>query len=159
MNNDLITTVQSSLLEARMDSERFPRLCRIPREEAIGQLTRIVTNAFLYRGQNADPNNVIFISSSLYDELMQEEKWGARYLTFQEITYAVKTAILNEEVFISVASLYRIILDYCKGEGHRLQAQATELKKKQDADALRNSVIAPMLQAYTGELLKHSKSK
>ena len=159
MDNDLIAVTQSSLLEARMDAEKFPRLCRISRDEAVGQLTRIVTNAFLYRGQTADPNNVIFISTSLYDELMQEEKWGARWLTIPEVTHAVKTAILNEEVFISVSSLYRIILDYCKGEGNRLQQQATELKRKQDADALRNSVIAPMLQAYTGELIKHSKTK
>ena len=36
--------------------------------------------------------------------------------------------------------------------------QAEEIKKKQDRDSLRNSIVAPMLEAYSGQLLKNNKS-
>ena len=58
---------------------------------------------------------------------------------------------------ISVASLYKVIIEYVKGEGHKLQREVLERKRKTDQEQIKNSVIAPMLQAYAGQLLKNSK--
>ena len=162
MSNELIVKDNNvSILDIRMDSKRFPRLCRYPREEAVFNMTKIVSQAFLYRGQAADPTNINFISSSLVDELMSEEKYGAKYLSFEEISRIVKEAVLggSDMYGISVASLYKVIIDWCKGEGTRIQNEAAALKRKQDEDALRNSVIAPMLQAYTVKFIKEHKIK
>ena len=160
MSNELTIPGSSpaTLLEIRMDSKRFPRLSSYSRQDAIAQMAKIVSMAFLYKGQQADPNNISFISSALVDELLQEDTYHPRALSFEEIARVVKKAVLTEEMYgISVASLYRVILDFCKGEGHRIQAEASELKRKQDEKALRESVIAPMLQAYTGEFVRNNK--
>ena len=60
-----------TLLEMRADSERFPRIKTMPREQAVSGMTRIVSQAFLYRGQAADPANVQFIATALVEELIQ----------------------------------------------------------------------------------------
>ena len=56
---------QPTLLEIRMDSKKYPRLCRIDRNEAIRKMTIIVNTAMMYRGQTADATGVSLISSSL----------------------------------------------------------------------------------------------
>jgi len=161
MNNELTVPGQNlpSLLEIRMDSKTYPRLCRYNRDEAVFNMTKIVNQAFLYRGQTADPSVVTFVSSSLVDELLQETKWGAKYLSFEEISRIIKKSVLEDDIYISVSSLYKVIIEFCKGEGTRIQQEATELKRKQDEDSLRNSVVAPMLQAYTGQFIKEHKVK
>lgn len=160
MSNELTTQVQQpSLLEIRMDSKRFPRLCRIPKEDATKAMAKIVSQAFLYRGQTADPNAIGFTASSLVDELLSEEKWGAKYLSFEEISRIVKKAVLESDIYISVSSLYKVIIEYCKGEGTRVQQEAAAIKKRQEEDSIRNSVVAPMLQAYTGAFIKNHKIK
>lgn len=160
MNNELtIPGKQPSFLEIRMDSKKYPRLCRYSKEEADRAMVTIVSNAFLYRGQTADPSVIGFTASALVDELLQEEKYGAKYLSFEEISRIVKKAVLESDIFISVSSLYKVILDFCKGEGTRIQQEASALKRKQDEESLRNSVVAPMLQAYTGAFIKEHKVK
>lgn len=163
MSSELVVkdTTNVSLLDMRMDSKTYPRLCRYNREEAIFQMSKIVAQAFLYKGQAADANNISFISSALVDELLQEDKVGAKYLSFEEISRIVKQAVLTDsEMYgISVASLYKVIIAWCKGEGARIQQEARDLKRKQDNEALRNSVVAPMLQAYTGQFINEHKIK
>lgn len=161
MSNELVIKDYSnvSLLDIRMDSKTYPRLFRYKREDAIFLMSKIVAQAFLYKGQAADPNNISFISTSLVDELLQEEKWGAKNLSMEEIARIVKQAVLtdNEMYGISVASLYKVIINWCKGDGAKLQREAIERKRAQESEALRNSVVAPMLQAYTGAFLKDHK--
>ena len=168
MSNEMTTTSSSlenfnpgraSLLEMRADPSRFPRLKSVPREQAVFEMTKIVNQAFLYRGQAADPTNIQFISSALVQELLDDDKYGAGYLSLAEIQVVVKRAVLGgSEMFgISVASLYKVIIEYIKGEGHRLQQEVSERKRKSEQEQIKNSVIAPMLQAYAGELLNHSK--
>ena len=135
MNNELTVYQQESGQEAtflaiRMDSRKYPRLCRMSREEAIGKMYRIVAQAFLYKGQAADQNNIQFISTALVDELLLEDRWGAKYLSIEEIGMIVKSAVLGEvEMFgISVASLYKVIIDWVKGEGTRIQEKANKNK-------------------------------
>ena len=160
MNNELtIPGKQPSFLEIRMDSKKYPRLCRYSKEEADRAMVTIVSNAFLYRGQTADPSVIGFTASALVDELLQEDKYGAKYLSMEEISRIIKKAVLESDIFISVSSLYKVILDFCKGEGTRIQQEAAALKRKQDEESLRNSVVAPMLQAYTGAFIKEHKIK
>ena len=146
---------QPTLLEIRMDSKKYPRLCRIERNEAIRKMTIIVNTAMMYRGQTADATGVSLISSSLVDELLAEEKYGARFLSIEEIAIIVKKAVLETDV----STLYRAVLDFCKGEGSRINREAATIKRKQDEDSLRNSVVAPMLQAYTGAFINEHKVK
>ena len=167
MSNEMTTTSSSlenfnpgraSLLEMRADPSRFPRLKSVPREQAVFEMTKIVNQAFLYRGQAADPTNIQFISSALVQELLDDDKYGAGYLSLAEIQVVVKRAVLQDDMYgISVASLYKVIIEYIKGEGHRLQQEVSERKRKSEQEQIKNSVIAPMLQAYAGELLNHSK--
>ena len=168
MNNEMTTTNgqmmtpasnQVSLLEMRMDEKRFPRIGAFPREQAVFEMSKIVSQAFLYRGQAADPKNIQFISCALVDELQSDlDKLGTRHISFAEISRVVKRAVLQDDMYgISVASIYRVIIEYIKGEGHRLQQEVSERKRKSEQEQIKNSVIAPMLQAYAGELLKHSK--
>ena len=168
MNNEMTTTNgqlmtpasnQVSLLEMRMDEKRFPRIGAFPREQAVFEMSKIVSQAFLYKGQAADPKNIQFISCTLVDELQSDlDRLGTKYISFGEISRVVKRAVLQDDMYgISVASLYKVIIEYIKGEGHRLQQEVSERKRKSEQEQIKNSVIAPMLQAYAGELLKHSK--
>lgn len=160
MSNELIVPgSQPSLLEIRMDSKKYPRLCRYSKEDADRAMVTIVSKAFLYRGQTADPSVIGFTASALVDELLQEDKYGAKYLSMEEISRIIKKAVLESDIFISVSSLYKVILDFCKGEGTRIQQEAAALKRKQDEESLRNSVVAPMLQAYTGAFIKEHNVK
>ena len=168
MNNEMTTTNgqlmtpasnQVSLLEMRMDEKRFPRIGAFPREQAVFEMSKIVSQAFLYKGQAADPKNIQFISCALVDELQADlDRLGTKHISFGEISRVVKRAVLQDDMYgISVATLYKVIIEYIKGEGHRLQQEVSERKRKSEQEQIKNSVIAPMLQAYAGELLKHSK--
>jgi hypothetical protein len=160
MSNDLIVPgKQPTLLEIRMDSKKYPRLCRYTKEEADLAMVKIVSQAILYRGQNMEASTISFTASSLVDELMREDKYGAKYLSIEEIAIIVKKAVLETDIYVSVSTLYRAILDFCKGEGSRINQEAATLKRKQDEESLRNSVVAPMLQAYTGAFIKEHKVK
>ena len=152
---------QASLLEMRADATRFPRINTMSREQAVSGLIRIVSQAFLYRGQAADPVNVQFISNALLNELLEDDKYGAGYLSLAEIQVIVKRAILGgSEMFgISVASLYKVIMEFVKGEGHRNQQQVLEQRQKETERILKESALAPMLQAYTGEFIRNHKNK
>ena len=168
MNNEITTTNgqlmtpasnQVSLLEMRMDAKRFPRIGAFPREQAVFEMSKIVSQAFLYKGQAADPTNIQFISCSLVDELQADlDKLGTKHISFGEISRVVKRAVLQDDMYgISVASLYKVIIEYVKGEGHKLQREVLERKRKTDQEQIKNSIVAPMLQAYAGQLLKNSK--
>lgn len=160
MTNELTTqSQQPTLLEIRMDSKKYPRLVRIPKDDAVKAMVKIVSQAFLYRGQTADANLIGFTASALYDELMAEDKHGAKFLAIEEISIVVKKAVLESDIYISVASLYRAVIEFCKGEGPKIQQEAASIMHRQEQESLRNSVVAPMLQAYAGALVKNSKVK
>lgn len=126
MTSSEMTRAGVSLLEVRMNPEKYPRLKTYPRAAAVSEMSRIVAQAYLYRGQTADPTNIQFIACSLVDELVDDaERLGTGLLTFPEISRAVKRAALTEEMYgISVSSLYRAVIGYVRGEGHRLSVIA-----------------------------------
>lgn len=145
---------QASLLEMRADSDRFPRIKSMPREQVVEGITRIVTQAFLYRGQAADPTNIQFISSALVQELLEDSN-GAYNLSLAEIQVIVKRAVLNTDMMgINVSSLYKIIIAFVKGEGRENQTRVDALRRvKPDAPGM------AMLTAATGEFIRNHKSK
>lgn len=170
MNNEI--TTQSSalvnynpgnatLLEMRADSVRFPRLNSMHVEQAILGMSKIVSQAFLYRGQAADPTNIRFISSTLVQELLADDRYGASNISLAEIQVVVKRAVLGgQEMFgVSVASLYKVIMDFVKGEGHVNQVKVNEDYKRQEESRILTSSVAPMLKAYTGEFIRNHKIK
>lgn len=154
MNNKLTTTNgknQVSLLDVRRDAKRFPRLSTIKRDIAVQEMVKIVSNAFMYRGQTTDANNILFIASNLVDELHADyDGLGTKYITLTEIAWIVKKTVLSDEMYgISVASLYKAIAAYCKGEGHEIEER---LKSR-----ISNTIVAiPIIQAYAGQLLQKS---
>ena len=151
---------QASLLEMRADATRFPRLKTLPREQAVSGLTRIVSQAFLYRGQAADPVNVQFISNALLNELLEDEKYGASCLSLAEIQVVVKRAVLESDMFgISVASLYKVIMAFVKGEGHLNQKQVEQSRREAQDRAFNASPVSAMLQAATGNFIKNHKTQ
>lgn len=147
---------KATLLEMRADSTRFPRIKTMPREQAVMGMAKIVSQAFLYRGQAADPTNIQFISSALVQELLDDDKNGAGYLSLAEIQVVVKRAVLGgSEMFgISVASLYKVIIAFVKGEGRENQTRVDALRRvRPDTPGM------AMLTAATGEFIRNHKSK
>lgn len=157
MNN--LTTIppeKATLVDIRTDARRFPRLHTYRREEAIAQMNMIVMMAYQYRGQHADAQTIMQLSTSLIDILNEDEyQIGTKYLSFEEIKRIVRKAALGQtkEMYgISVSSLFQALADYCKGEGKMASQQASEIAAKQRE--LKNAIIAPMLQGYSEELAK-----
>lgn len=144
---------QATLLEMRADSGRFPRLKTMTDEVAVSQLIHVVTQAFLYKGQAADPTNIQFISSALLQEIRQDRTYGLPDLSMAEIQVVVKRAVLGEEMFgISVASLFRVIREYAKGEGHRNQQIVNNRRREA-------TPVSPIVKAYAGELIRNNKTR
>lgn len=152
---------QPTLLDMRLYPERFPRLRNYKRDDAIFEMSKIVSQAFIYKGQKADDANINFIAAALVDELMEDDAHGALNISFAEISRVVKRAVLGgEEMYgISVASLYKVILDYVTGEGTRLQNEAAEIVMRQNLAKMKESPTNPMIQAYAGALVKNIKTQ
>ena len=147
-----------SLLEMRADATRFPRLKTMPREQAVSGLTRIVSQAFLYRGQTADPVNVQFISNALLNELLEDEKYGASCISIAEIQVVVKKAVLESDMFgISVSSLYKVIMAYVKGEGHLNQKRVDQSRREAKGRAFKASPVSAMIQVESSNFIKNHK--
>lgn len=122
--------VNASPVEMRADAVRFPRINTIPRDEAIAQMAEIVRSAMIYRGMKADATDVAVIAVALVDELLADTRLGLRYISFAEIRRAVRTAVLETEMYgVNVASIYRAIVAYAKGEGQQASDRAALLKK------------------------------
>lgn len=144
-----IPAEKATLVDIRTDNKRFPRLYTYKREEAMPQMNMIIMMAFQYRGQQADAQSIMQMSSSLI-EILNEDEYGigTKYLTFEEIKRVIKRAALGQgkEMYgISVSSLFQALADYCRGEGRMADQQAKEVvAKRRD---LKNSIIAPMIES------------
>ena len=143
MSSKALTIANVSPLEIRRDSVKYPRLHQYEKEDAIARLSDIVINAYLYTGRRADTAEVRFIASALYDELLSEDKYHAKYITLEEIERAVKKALFGDkDLFISVVSLYKAIMDWIKVDGHQLDTQVRQMERDENAKALKESIIA-----------------
>ena len=147
------TPANASLLDMRRDAKHFPRVGAVSRDVAIVQMSKIVSEAFMLKGQTADASNIGYISTNIVDELQADlDRKGTRNISFAEISRIIRRAILNDEMFgISVATLYKVIMGYINGEGHDLQEQVNTQGGFIPAE------VTPMIEAYTGQLLKNAK--
>ena len=120
------------------------------------QMNMIIMMAFQFRGQQADAQTIIQMSSSLIDILNEDEYGiGTKYLSFEEIKRVVRKAALGQgkEMYgISVSSLFQALADYCKGEGNMAQKQATEIAAHQRET--KDAIMASMIQGYSERMLK-----
>ena len=163
MSNDLTIRRESQLeaaIEIRRNTVKYPRLCKMDKAVAVNSIAQTVVKAFLYKGQACDQSNAQFIASALYDELVSETKYGACFITTAEIERVVKSAVLGEtELYgINVSSLYRVILEWVKGEGHLLQKETEERKRLEDDRTIRESVVGSIIGAQAGALLRKSST-
>ena len=161
MTEELTTTAplkgEELLLACRKDPRTYRRLNAIPRPEADARMVQLVTKAMLYRGQHAADDVVSYVATSLMDELAQNE-YGVWSLSFEEVEWVFRTSVLHKpDFYISVSSLYTVLVDYAKGLGNQLQQKVN--KEKQDAErkALRDSAVGVMLAAYSQEMNNNSK--
>ena len=159
MNQLTTQTGQATLVDIRSDNKRFPRLYTYRRDEAVAQMNIIILMAFQFRGQQADVATITQMSSSLVEVLNEDEYGiGTRFLSFEEIKRVVRKAVLGQgkEMYgISVSSIYQALADYCKGEGKVADKEAKMIVAQQRE--LRNSIIAPLIQGCSGELLQKSR--
>ena len=156
-----IPAERATLVDIRTDNKRFPRLHSYRREDAIAQMNMIIIMAFQFRGQQADTQSIILMSSSLIDILMEDEYGiGTKNLSFEEIKRVIRKAVLGQgrEMFgISVSSLFQALADYCKGEGKEADKRAKEIAFRQRE--IKNSIIAPMIQGHLEEMLNNTIKK
>ena len=126
------------------------------------QMNMIIMMAFQFRGQQADAQTIIQMSSSLIDILNEDEYGiGTKYLSFEEIKRVVRKAALGQgkEMYgISVSSLFQALADYCRGEGRMADKEAKQLVSRQKEIELKNAIITPMLQGYSYDFLQKSKT-
>ena len=110
-----------SLVEIRREPDRFPRLNRVSFQEAMIRMQSIIHMASMYMRADLDKDSITFMAQALITELLDDKKYGAQYISFEEIGRAVKKAVLRQgkEMYgLSVSSLYACIIDYIKTEGH-----------------------------------------
>lgn len=151
-NTNALTPIQASPLEMRTDAVRFPRLYTIRREDAIVQMIDVVRAAAIYRGAKTETMEVAATAAALVDELMADTRLGLRYISFAEIRRAVRTAVLETEMYgVNVSSLYRAIVAYARGEGQTAREQA--------ATQIRNLQTAPQvaIDAAAAALIKNNQ--
>ena len=152
MSSDLVTldaatgTQRDLLLECRRDPVRHPRLCYFNQAEAADRLRPILLKAYLYRGQKPDDEVVAFTANELAGELLRDaDGLGLHALSIDEVAYVVRKAVLGQggELYgITIASLYRSLADYAKGEGHALQVEA-----ERTAKAAEGSTVADFIES------------
>lgn len=159
MNSDLTTTPAAltgidhksaanfSLVEVRMDATRFPRVRNAEPGQAVANLRELVVSALLFRGLEQDKTTVEFIAANLYGCIMQEGRdLGMENLSWYEIARIVRRGALDGSLIgVSVSSLFGLLRDYCRGEGHDADVKAREELRRREAAA---SMLTPGQQAY-----------
>ena len=159
MNNSItIATPQApTLVEIRCDKLRYPRLERIPREVAEGQIRECIMQGAMLRGQEMEPETLRFAASALLDELLRDEEGiGLKYITIEEIRREIKAAALGcrgDLYGINVSSLYRVLRDYALGEGHEAEETARRRSRAALQRAMTETPVGIAVTAGAGEIL------
>lgn len=166
MNNELTTYSamvnynpgRATLLEMRADPKQFPRLKDLPREQAEYGMTKIITQAFIYKSMEADPQTIGMIASSVVDNLLDDGGTGSSLLSLAEIQVVVRRAVTRTEMYgISVANITKAIMDYVTGEGHANQKQVEQMIKDSRNTENAKSPVTNMMQAFAGAFLRNNK--
>lgn len=153
---DFIATVTP--VEARMDPERFMRMKDYGIAAARSRMWGLVHACLMYRGQDPKQVDIDFIAANLVDECLRDEHHlGLKYITFEEVAYVFKKAVLGQtrrELYgINVAALFSILVDYARGEGMQADKEAARLRTNERKSVAYDAMIS----AYSGALVKSSK--
>ena len=137
-NNNLPTLIDYQpnidLVYCRVHTEQFPRIEAEGIDKAIVKMTPLVFAAMLYKGQEATKERVAYIARSLVLEIFSDTQLGLRTLTWEEIGYTIRNAVLGvsgEMYGVSVATLYAALAAYAKGEGTEIARKAYQIKKSE----------------------------
>ena len=125
-----------TLVEIRMDSNRFPRVKALQATAAVARLEQVVLMAYTYTGRPAPADRCRMVAAALYTELMEDKKQiGTANITIEEVAHAVKSAILEADgdIYINIAFLYKAVCAYALGEGHDAQQHAEECPQMRQA--------------------------
>lgn len=125
-NNETPTLVAYNhsvdLTEIRLHPETYPRIGTTERTAAISKMVPMVYAAILYSGKDITKDRILYMATALVDEIMADNRFGLRHLSWEEIGMTIRNAVLGgarEMYVISVASIYSALIDYAKGEGHQ----------------------------------------
>lgn len=145
--NNPMLPVNATPVEMRRDADRFPRICRMAREDAVVQMLHVVEAAALYRGQRLDADELGFTAAALVDEILSDKRWGLPWISFAEIRTAVRTAVLEKDMYgVNVSSIFRALVDYARGDGN---AAARVL----DIGTARASAARTLMDASAAEMI------
>lgn len=128
--NELSTIQQGdepALIEVRLAPAKYPRVAATERAAALTTMTGIVGSAYMLLGKVADKEMVNFTAVNLLNEMLRDiDGLGTKNLSWYEVSYAIRRAILSADVMytISVASLYRALRAYIQGEGLKADKEA-----------------------------------
>lgn len=150
-----------SLVDIRSDAKTYPRIKHLSVQQATARLQQVVMMAYTYTGRPVDGDRLEVVASALYAELMEDKRGlGTANITIEEIGHAVKSAILDgeDDMYISVASLYKAVCNYAAGEGNDAQQAAYKRVVDQRKAQLAASPVGAMLETYAGRMLGNSKS-
>lgn len=151
--------------EIRANQQVYPRIMNMQSEVVLQGLTAMLQKAAMLRGQKTDELNIAFTASELMKELMNDEyRVGTANISLMEIWKAIKKAILGmgDKVYgINVASLYRVIVDYCTGEGHAAQREVNAIISSAEAERRRERMkdAQPMIDTMAGRMVRSRKIK
>ena len=134
-----------SLVEVRLDAQRFPRVKATEPGKAVENLRELVVAALLFRGLEQDQTTVDFIAANLYGSMAQEGRdVGMMELSWYEVARVIRRASLDGSLIgVSVSSLYGLLREYCLGDGHDADAKAKAIRAELSAHKL-----TPGQQAY-----------
>lgn len=151
-----------TLVDIRMDSNRFPRVKNLTGQSALVRLEQVVLMAYTYTGRPAPEDRCRMVAAALYSELMEDKKGiGTANITIEEVAHAVKTAILESDgdIYINIAFLYKAVCNYALGEGHEAQESANNRRRAEREKALKASAPGAMLESYAGQILLNTHTK
>lgn len=147
--NEVIITGCTPVVQIRLDRNRYPHIANLPYQEVISGLIEIIGMAYSYTGRSCNDDDVVKMATYLYQELMlDEQNLGMKHISLAEIGRCVKKSVLGQgkEMFgISVSSLYSIIADYCKGEGHLACKEIERMTKAQRMAVLKQSAVGVLI--------------
>ena len=145
-NNLVAYNPKTSLVEVRLNPDKYPRIGKTNESQAFVLMKEIVGSAYMYRGQQADEEMVNFTTANLLAELTDpNNEYGTQYLSWFEIARAIKRGVLglSKEMYgISVSSLYAAIIDYIKKEGLEADRKARELRRDKTPIAVETAIAA-----------------
>lgn len=149
-NTLAIYNPQVDLVTVRSLPEKFPRIGKTDRAAAVSRLVPIVYGALLYNNQDVTKDRLLFMAEAIYEEIMADNTYGLRFLSWMEIGMVVRRAVIGgarEMYGVSVSTILSALIDYAKTEGHEANAKAIQRRNEG-----RQTEITAAVEAYAAQL-------